>query len=202
MQIELPDIGTRARIEVQGDRPMDDDEFFEFCMKNPELRIEREANGKFIIMPPSGFETEHRNFEICRQLGNWAESDGRGFASGSNTEFFLGNGAARGLDAAWILASRLDQFSTHEKRRFLHLCPDFVVELMSPSDRLNKQKAKMREWMDNGVQLGWLIDADRRTLYVYRPGKEPEVLLELDHIDGEGLVAGFRLELSPVWRNV
>jgi Uma2 family endonuclease len=179
---------------------MDDDEFFEFCAKNPKLRIERDANGKIIIMPPAGYETDFRNVEIVRQLGNWAVKDGRGFASGDNTEFFLANGAARGPDAAWIDASRLEQFSKREKRRFLHLCPDFVVELVSPSDRLNKVKAKMREWMDNGVVLGWLINPDRRTIYISRPGTEPEQLVDVDHIDGGGPVAGFRLELSRVWQ--
>jgi Uma2 family endonuclease len=202
MQIELPDIGTRATIDVPGDRPMDDDQFFEFCAKNPELQIERDGNGKIIIMPPSGFETEHRNSEICRQLGNWAEVDGRGLAVGSNTEFFLANGAARGPDAAWIHASRLDQFDDEEVRKFLHLCPEFVVELVSPSDRINKVKAKMREWMDNGVLLGWLIDADHRTVYVYRPGREPEALVDADRIDGEGPVEGFRLDLSRVWKRL
>jgi Uma2 family endonuclease len=202
MQIELPAIGTRARIDVPGDRPMDDDEFFEFCMKNQDLRIERDANGKIIIMPPSGFETEHRNLEICRQLGNWAEVDGRGLASGSNTEFFLPNRAARGPDAAWISASRLEQFSEQEVRKFLHLCPEFVVELVSPSDRLNKVKAKMREWIENGVVLGWLIDADHRTVHVYRPQRDPEVLVDVDHIDGEGPVEGFRLELTRIWKRL
>lgn len=199
MQIELPVIGTRARIDVQGDRPMDNDEFFEFCVKNPELRIERDANGKIIIMPPSGYETDFRNVEIIRQLSNWAITDGRGFASGDNTEFFLANGAARGPDAAWIHANRLEQFSRREKRRFLHLCPDFVVELVSPSDRLSKVKAKMREWIENGATLGWLVDPDRRTVHIYRPGKEPEQLVGVDHIDGDGPVQGFRLELSRVW---
>jgi|ERR1039457_6117562 Uma2 family endonuclease len=202
MQIELPDIGTRARIDVQGDRPMDDDEFFEFCAKNQEVRIERDANGKIIIMPPSGYETDFRNVEIVRQLANWAVTDGRGHASGDNTEFFLANGAARGPGAAWISASRLEQFSEQEVRKFLHLCPDFVVELVSPSDRLNKVKAKMREWIDNGVVLGWLTDADHRTIYVYRPGREPEVLVDLEHIDGEGPVEGFRLELSRIWQRL
>jgi Uma2 family endonuclease len=202
MQIELPDIGTRARIDIQGDRRMDDDEFFEFCAKNRKLRIERDANGKIIIMPPSGYEAELRNCEICRQLGNWAEADGRGFASGSNTEFFLANRAARGPDAAWISASRLEQFSEQEVRKFLHLCPDFVVELVSPSDRISKVKAKMREWMDNGVVLGWLIDADHRTIHVYRPGREPELLVDVDRIDGEGPVEGFRLELSRIWKRL
>jgi Uma2 family endonuclease len=202
MQIELPDFGIRATIDLQGDRPMDDDQFFEFCAKNRKLRIERDANGKIIIIPHDGFETAYRNGQIIAQLGNWAKVDGRGFASGSNTDFFLANGAARGPDAAWISTGRLEQFNEEEVRKFLHLCPEFVVELVSPSDRLNKVKAKMLEWIANGVVLGWLIDADRRTVSIYRPGRELEVLVDADQVDGEGPVEGFRLDLTPIWQRL
>ena len=149
---------------------MTDEEFFEFCERNPDLRIEREANGEIIIMPPAGFETGYRNNDVSRQLGNWAEADGRGVAADSNTEYLLPDGAALSPDASWVLKSRLDRFSKEQLKRFLPLCPDFVVELISPTDRLPRVKAKMREWIENGAQLGWLIDADRRTIYVYRPG--------------------------------
>jgi Uma2 family endonuclease len=202
MQIELPDIGTRARIDVQGDRPMDDDEYYEFCMKNPDLRIEREANGEIIIMPRTGGETGYRNSELNFQLTAWSKRDGRGRAFDSNTEFFLPDGAALSPDASWVLKDRLAMLTKEQKRRFLPLCPDFVVELTSPSDRLNKVKSKMREWIDNGAALGWLIDADRRTVYVYRPGTEPEKLVDVDHIDGEGPVDGFRLDLSDIWQSL
>jgi Uma2 family endonuclease len=202
MQIELPDIETRARIEIYGERPMDDDEYFEFCARNRKLRIERDANGEIIIMPPAGAETGYRNNNLAVQLGTWSIRDGRGRAFDSNTEFILPNGAALAPDASWVQSSRLEQFTKEQKRRFLPLCPDFVVELISPSDRLPKVQAKMREWMENGAALGWLIDADRRTVYVYRPAHAPQELVDVDHVAGEGPVEGFRLELADIWQGL
>ncbi|HYW48667.1 MAG TPA: Uma2 family endonuclease [Bryobacteraceae bacterium] len=202
MQVELPDLETRATILIRAERPMDDDEYFEFCAKNSELHIEREANGEIIIMPPTGFETGYRNNEVSGQLRNWARVDGRGIALDSNTEYVLPNGAARAPDASWVLKGRLAVFTKDQKKRFLPICPDFVIELMSPTDRLRGVKAKMREWMENGAALGWLIDPDARTVHVYRPHREPEALADIDHLEGEGPVAGFRLELSDIWRGL
>jgi Uma2 family endonuclease len=173
MVLQLPKPGFQGRIDVPGKRPMDEDEFFEFCVKNKKLRIEREASGEIIIMPPTGFETGCRNNEVAYQLLAWARVEDRGLAPDSSTLYLLPNGAARGPDASWVLKSRLANLSAKQMKRFLPVCPDFVVEPTSPSDRLNKQKAKMREWMDNGVALGWLIDVDRRTAYIYRPVESP-----------------------------
>jgi Uma2 family endonuclease len=202
MQVELPDIETYATFDVGPGRPMDDDEFFDFCAQNRHLRIEREANGAITIMPPAGFETGHRNNIIAYQVMAWAMKDGRGVAPDSNTEYFLPGGAALGPDASWVSKERLAAFSKEQKKRFLHLCPDFVIELMSPSDRLSKVQAKMLQWIENGAALGWLLDADRRTAYIYRPGREPEELVNPDHLLGEGPVAGFRLELGDIWRGL
>jgi Uma2 family endonuclease len=188
-----------AELRISVDRLIDDDEFFALCAENRKLRIEREPNGDITIMPPAGGETSYRNSGLTAQLDNWAEQDGRGRAFDSNSEFFLPNGAARGPDAAWVRKDRLAQLTREQKRKFLYLCPDFVVELVSPSDRLSKAQAKMAEWIENGALLGWLIDADARTVYVYRPGKEPERLIDVDHIDGEGPVQGFRLALGRIW---
>ena len=117
MQVVLPDIETRATFLVQSERLMDDDQFFEFCGMNPELRIERTAQGEIVIMPPAGFETGYRNNDLSRQLGNWAKADGRGIALDSNTEYLLPNGAARSPDASWVLKSRLSQFTKEQKKR-------------------------------------------------------------------------------------
>ena len=193
---------TLARIELDFERPMDDDEFFAFCAENRKLRIEREANGEILIMPPTGAESSYRNSDLITQLGFWSKRDGRGRAFDSNSEFFLPNGAALGPDAAWVRSSRLAGFTQEQKKRFLYLCPDFVVELMSPSDRLSKVQAKMQRWIENGAALGWLIDADQRTVYIFRPGKDPERLKDVDHVDGEGPVEGFRLELSAIWQGL
>jgi Uma2 family endonuclease len=202
MQVMLPERESCTTYSIRGERPLDDDEFYEFCMENPDLRVEREANGDLIIMPPAGGESSNRNCDLIAQLTVWARRDGRGEPFDSNSEFILPNGAARGPDAGWVLKGRLAALSKKQRKRFIPLCPDFVVELLSPSDRLNKTKAKMREWIENGAALGWLIDPDRRTIHVYRPGTEPELLVGVDHIDGEGPVEGFRLELEYIWREL
>jgi Uma2 family endonuclease len=202
MQVIFPDVETRARVDNEAGHPMDDDEFFEFCARNRKLRVERDANGEIIIMPPAGFETSCRNNDLSAQLYIWSKRDGRGLAADSNSEYLLPDGAARSPDASWVLKTRIGQFTKEEKRRFIHLCPDFVVELTSPSDRLPKVKAKMREWMENGAALGWLIDPDIRTVYIYRPGQEAEELVGVDHVSGEGPVDGFRLELGDIWQGV
>jgi Uma2 family endonuclease len=186
-------------IAIQWERRMTDDEYFQFCANNSELRVERTPEGDIVIMPPAGFESGHRNHELNRQLGNWALNDGRGLACDSNTEYLLPSGAAYAPDASWVLQSRIDNLTRSEKRKFPRLCPDFVVELMSPSDRLSKQKAKMCEWIENGAQLGWLLDPDHRTAYIYRPGREPEQLVNPERLAGEGPVAGFVLVLAGVW---
>ena len=202
MQVVLPDLETHATFQIQAASPMDDDEFFEFCASKPKLRIERCASGEIIITPPAGAETAYRNSDLTAQLTVWAKRDGRGRAFDSNTEYILPNGAALSPDASWVLKSRLDTFSKEQKKRFLPLCPDFVVELTSPTDRLNKVKAKMREWIENGAALGWLLDADRRTVYIYRPGQEPDRLADIDHVAGEAPVEGFRLDLGDIWRGL
>jgi len=184
---------------IQWERGMTDDEYFQFCAENPDLRIERSAEGDILIMPPVGGESSFRNSQLAIQLGNWAQKDGRGRAFDSSVEYFLPSGAAYSPDASWVLRSRLDKLSRDEKRKFLRLCPDFVVELVSPSDRLSKAKSKMREWIENGAQLGWLLDADHRTVYIYRPDRDPEQLVNPERIAGEGPVAGFVLVLASIW---
>jgi Uma2 family endonuclease len=185
------------------ERPPTDEGFWEFCAALPKhLRIERERNGTIVIYPPGNLETGCRVVEVTCQLGEWAKRDARGIAMGSCTDYFLRDGSARGPHAAWVLKARLAQFSRKEKRRFLHLCPDFVVELKSPSDRLTRLKAKMEEWIENGAQLGLLIDPETRTVYIYRPGTKPEELKDADSVAGEGPVAGFVLDLGPIWRGL
>lgn len=203
MQVVLPDRETRASFEICGeDRPLNDEEFFDFCRKNADLRIERLSNGEIVIMPPAGLETGNRNFDISGQLYVWAKADGRGVAFDSNTEFILANGAAFAPDASWILKSRLAKFTKRQKKLFGRICPDFIIELHSPSDRLSSLKAKMEEWINNGTQLGWLIDADRRTVFIYRPEQDVEELRGADAVEGEGPLAGFRLDLTPVWEGL
>jgi len=197
MQILVEESELPTAIQLKG--AMSDDEYFEFCAENPDKRIERTAQGDVIIMPPAGLESGFRNNEISAELRAWARKDGRGRSFDSNTEFILPNGAAYAPDASWVSSARLDGLTKAQKRKFAPLCPDFVVGLMSPSDRLPKAKAKMREWIENGAQLAWLLDADHRTAYLYRPDREPEVLIDPERLTGEGPVAGFVLDLKEIW---
>ena len=203
MRVEFPDVAIRTSAVFSEDfHLLDDDAFFDFCMQNPNLRVERLATGEIVIMPPAGLEASYRNVEIASQLGNWAKIDDRGVAFNSNAEFILESGAALGPDAAWLRKDRLAKFTKSEKRRFGRICPDFIIELRSPSDRMTALKGKMDEWMRNGVQLAWLIDAGRRTVWVYRQGVQPEELRDIDRIDGEGPVEGFQLDLASVWEGI
>jgi Uma2 family endonuclease len=184
---------------IQWEHRMTDDEYFRFCADNPDLRIECTPEGDILIRPPVGGESSFQNNELSAELRDWARQDGRGRAFDSSVEYLLPSGAAYSPDASWILRSRLDQLSKDEKRKFLRICPDFVVELKSPSDRLSKLKDKMCEWIENGAQLGWLLDPDHRTVYVYRRGRELEQFVDPERVTGENPVDGFVLELVDIW---
>lgn len=193
---------TPVPLEVElGERlPRSDEELFEFCARNPELRVERTAQGDLIVMTPAGWASGHRSAEIVRTLTAWAATDGKGWASDSSAGFVLPNGAMRAPDAAWVLRSRLAPLSQETKERFLPLCPDFVVELRSPSDRLPDLQAKMEEYRDNGARLGWLIDPQERRVHVYRPGRPAEVLEDPAEVSGDPELPGLVLDLGPVWQ--
>jgi Uma2 family endonuclease len=199
MQLVVNDIETESPIHIAPARPMSDEEYFSFCMANPDLQIERTAEGEIVIMPPTGFETGDQNADLTMQLRAWAKRDRRGRAVDSSVEYILPSGAARSPDASWVPRSRLARLTAEQKKKFLRLCPDFVVELRSPSDRLRQVQAKMREWMDNGAKLGWLIDPEARTVYVYRPGETTERLIDPRRVEGEPPIDGFVLEMADIW---
>ena len=192
-------VETREMLRLMPEPPLSDDEYYDFCAANPDLRIERTSEGEIEIMPPTGFESGYRNNGISAQLYVWAEADGRGLAVDSNTEYLLPDGSARSPDASWVHRSRLAGLSSEQKRKFAPICPDFVVELMSPSDRLSRVQAKMHQWIDNGAQLAWLIDPDCRTVYIYRPGQPPEQLIGPMEVRGEHPVDGFVLALGRIF---
>lgn len=176
-----------------------DEQFFEFCAAHSEHRIERNAKGKIIIMPGTGAKTGNRNASLTAQLCMWAISDSRGVAFDSSTIFRLPNTAMRALDAAWVGLKRISGLSQNARERFLPFAPDFLVELTSPSDTLSEVKAKMKEWMENGCQLGWLIHVAGKSVYVYRAGGKVELLNEPESVSGDGPVEGFTLKLSDIW---
>ena len=178
---------------------MTDEQFFELCQNNRDLRFERNANGELIIMPPTGGETGNKNARITQQVMNWTDVDGTGIAFDSSTCFKLPNGADRSPDAAWIKLERWDALTDEEKQKFPPICPDFVIELLSPSDSLKTTQEKMKEYIDNGVRLGILINRKSRQVEIYRPGKEVEVLDSPDTVSGEDVLKGFVLHLGMIW---
>jgi Uma2 family endonuclease len=178
---------------------LNDDQFFAFCQLNRDWRIERTAEGEFIVMPPTGWKTGNYNIRISAALLAWADQDGAGVATDSSTGFDLPNGATRSPDAAWIMRSRLAALTEEQKAKFLPLCPDFVIELRSPSDNLKTLQDKMQEYIDNGARLGWLIDPADRRVYVYRPGIMTECLENPTTISGDPELPGFVLDLAKIW---
>lgn len=176
-----------------------EDQFFELARINRDLRIERNAKGELIVMPPTGGETGDRNSELNMQLRLWAKRDGGGRTFDSSTGFILPNGAVRSPDTSWVENSRLEALSAEQRERFLPLCPDFVIELLSPSDRLEDLQEKMSEYIENGTRLGWLIDPRERRVHVYRPGAPVRRLDDPEKVSGEAVLPGFALEMGEVW---
>ena len=200
-ELTLPLIARRSpfALRIQPDAPLSDAELYELCRKHGDLRIEQTAKGDLIIMPPTGGETGRRNLEIGRQLGNWAVRDGTGIAFDSSTGFVLPNRAERAPDAAWVTKARWNALTREQREKFPPLCPDFVVELLSPSDTLDEVHAKMREYSANGARLGWMIDADARRVWIYERLTEPRCLEDPASLSGDPALAGFILDLAPIW---
>jgi Uma2 family endonuclease len=200
MQLVVEDFESMAPVILNPSRvPMTDDEFVAFCQQYEDCFVECTAEGEIIIMPPNYSITGKQNAKIIIRLGTWAEKDGRGEVYDSSAGFRLPNGARRSPDASWIPKDRVTRLPGQQQKGFLHLCPDFVIELRSSTDRINRLKAKMEEYMANGAELGWLIDPEQRTVWIYRPGRAAECIVNAERIPGEGPVAGFVLELAGIW---
>lgn len=191
-----------SQIVGLGGRKYSDKAYLGFCEDNPDLRVERAAGGEIVVLPPAGFESDERNADVIAQLRQWAKRDGRGHASGATAQFFLRDGSALSPDAAWTSKEQLNRASAEEKRRFPYLCPEFIIEVMSPSDRLTQAKTKMEQWIANGAQLGWLIDADRQTVYIYQPDQPVETRKGILKLAGKGPVKGFMLQLRTIWEGL
>ncbi len=176
-----------------------DEQFYQLCINNRDLRFERNVDGNLLIMPPTGGETGNRNIEIAYQLQAWSRQNKSGIAFDSSTGFKLPNGANRSPDASWIPLAKWDSLTDEQKQRFLPLCPDFAIELLSPSDQLAKTQEKMQEYLDNGMLLGWLINRQKQQVEIYRQGKKVEILNAPNSLSGENVLPGFVLDLQPVW---
>jgi Uma2 family endonuclease len=178
---------------------LSDDQLYEFAQLNRDLRIERNAQGELIIMPPTGGDTGQRNAEITMQLRVWAKSNGSGATFDSSTGFRLPNGAVRSPDASWVRQSCLAEMSDEERKKFIPLCPDFIIELRSAIDSLNVLQEKMQEYLNNGAQLGLFLDPEQRRVFIYRSEAEVEELENPETISGEPILSGFVLDLREIW---
>jgi len=174
-----------------------DEQFFQLCQNNRDLRLERTAEGELIIMPPTGWGTGNRNRRLTQRLGNWTDADGTGLAFDSSTGFTLPNGADRSPDASWVRRERLEALNP-DPEKFLPMAPDFVVELRSATDSLKTLQRKMQEYIDCGVRLGWLIDPQNQQVEIYCLGQDVEVLECPTSLSGEDVLPGFVLDLTEI----
>jgi Uma2 family endonuclease len=172
-----------------------DDQFYQLCRENPDVKFERNATGEVIVMSPTGGETGNCNFEISIDFGIWNRQTRLGVGFDSSTCFKLPSGASRSPDIAWIKQERWDALTAEEKQKFPPIAPDFVLELMSPTDSLKDTQDKMQEYMSNGVKLGWLINRKTRRVEIYRQGQAVEVLESPAELSGEDILPGFVLNL-------
>ncbi len=176
-----------------------DEQFWQLCQDNQDLQFERTKTGELIIMPPTGGSTGKRNFNLAGQLYMWNSRTNLGEAFDSSTGFKLPNGADRSPDASWVSQERWDALTSEQQEKFVPLCPDFVIELMSPSDTLEKTRAKLQEYRENGAKLGWLINRKQKQLEIYRPEQAVEILNQPSQVSGEDILPGFVLDLTAIW---
>ncbi len=188
---------TAVTLNLDSITTLSHDQFRELCRENRDLRLELTAKGELIVMPPTGWESGKRNFNLNVELGLWIRRTGLGVAFDSSTGFILPNGSVRSPDTAWIETERLIALKPNPEG-FLPLAPDFVIELRSASDHLKPLQDKMREYIDNGVRLGWLINPQDQAVEIYRLGREIEVLRSPASLSGEDVLPGFVLELKGI----
>ncbi len=186
-------VRTRPAIE------MDDEQFFQFCQLNRDLQLERTAEGDIVIMAPEGGSSGYGGAILVALFVQWADRDGTGRVFGPSTGFILPNGAIRSPDIAWVRKKRLEALTDQQWHTFLPLCPDFVLELHSPSDSLRRLQQKMDEYRQNGAQVGWLLNPVEKQVHVYRPGVPVEILTSPAGLSAEPLLPGFVLELPRIW---
>jgi Uma2 family endonuclease len=175
------------------------DQFFDFCQVNKELRIELTAQGDCEIMAPTGGSTSWRNSRLITQLSVWADLEGSGVVFDSSGGFVLPNGAIRSPDVSWVKRTRLLTLTEIQKQRFLPLCPDFVIELRSPSDSMKNLQDKMQEYSENGASLGWLIDPEAQQVLVFQPKTAILLLDKPQFLLTDNLLTGFSLDMQKLW---
>lgn len=184
------------RVHLPEDLRMNDDEFVRFCQENPDLTFERRKNGDILFMANAGGRTGSRNFEISADFAVWNRKKREFTFFDSSTAFRLPDTSIMSPDVAAVANSRWESLTMEQQTGYVPLCPDFVLELRSATDRLKDAKEKMTDWMANGCQLGWLIDPTNQTTYIYRPGQEPEIVTGFGILSGETVLPGFELDLA------
>jgi len=184
---------------IRPEVPLTDDELLEFCRSNKGFTIECASDGTLYVMTPAGAKTSRLNAFVARELDIWAEADGRGFSFGSDLGVRFPDRSMLAPDAAWTFRSRFEELDKSSQDSFLPFCPEFVIELRSPSDRTSRVEAKMETWIARGAKLGWLIDPQRKLAMVYRPEREPETVAQPEFLLGEDPVFGFRLNMQRFW---
>lgn len=172
--------------------------FWRLCAANRDMRLERTAQGALIVMAPAGSESSRINADLTSQIVVWAKKDGTGVAFDSSAGFTLPNGAVRAPDVSWITRPRWSKLTRRQSQKFAPICPDFVAELTSPSDKRAVVQEKMREYLDQGVRLGWLIDPEAVEVEIYRPGRPVELLKRPAALSGEDVLPGFTLDLQVI----
>ncbi|MFD0998999.1 Uma2 family endonuclease [Ohtaekwangia kribbensis] len=178
---------------------MSDDQFFHFCRKNEPYQIERNSLGEIIVMEPTWSETGRCNFDIATELGIWNKQKKSGYAFDSSAGFTLPNSAIRAADAAFIKKERWNQIPTSERQKFTHICPDFVIEIISPSDSPFSVESKMKEWIDNGCQLAWMVNPKKRTTTIYRSNGDVIIKPFKELLDGEDILPGFSINMATIF---
>jgi len=187
-------------VQIPATLRVTDEEFLDFVRSNPDLRLERTATGELIVMSPTGSESGNRNAKLIIKFGIWNDRTHLGLVFDSSTGFRLPNGATRAPDVSWVRQDRWDTLTPEERKGFAPLCPDFTLELASPSDDIKKLQAKMEEYLENGCRLGWLLDPQTKQVWVYRPGQSaPKILQDPPTLPGEDVLPGFVLDLSAIW---
>lgn len=176
-----------------------EEQFFQLCQENSDLKLERNAKGELIVMPPTGGETGKSNSNVNLQLGVWNEQTELGEVFDSSTGFTLPNKANRSPDASWVKKYRWQALTPEQREKFIPLCPDFVIEILSPSDSFSNTQEKMQEYIENSCRLGWLIKRKKQEVEIYRPGKEMEVLKSPQTLSGEEVLPGFTFNLQRIW---
>ncbi len=186
-------------IDVSELGELTDETLFRLCAANRDIQIERTKEGELIVMSPTGGGTGHRNSAIAYYLESWNRTAKMGIVFDSSTGFTLKNKAMRAPDASWVTKVRWEQLSDKERKKFPPICPDFLIELMSESDRLGVVQDKMEEWMDNGCRLSWLIDPYSEKAYIYREDGSRDVISSFDEkLSGEDVLTGFKLPLDEL----